>query len=63
MKSYAHKIIWLQPWCETCDACDDRAWCEDNVWEDGCECGAMPVKYEIARFQPAVGKKLHDINE
>jgi len=42
-----HKVIWLQPTCKEC-VNHDRAWCQDNVWENGCEeCGAQPVKYVI----------------
>lgn len=41
-----HKDIWLQPWCADCARHEDRNWCEDNVWEEGCEeCGAKPVRY------------------
>jgi hypothetical protein len=50
-----HKTIWLQPWCPTCRLHNDegRQWCEDNVWEDGCEeCQGMPVKYTLADDQP-----------
>lgn len=36
------KVIWLAPEC--CG--DERTWCEDNAWPDGCEdCGTPPVKY------------------
>ena len=60
-----HPVIWLQPWCQACDATEDRTWCQDNVWEGGCEeCGEMPVKYVLAPDQPhkpdvtAMGTKL-----
>lgn len=34
-------------------------WCQDNVWEEGCEeCGVMPVKYTLAKLQPT--KKQDD---
>lgn len=57
-----HKTVWLQPWCETCRLHEDRVWCEDNVWEDGCEvCEAMPVKYVLADDQPQ--KKLLDAED
>lgn len=50
-----HKVIWLQPHCEGCEA-EDRNWCQDNVWAEGCEeCGAMPVKYLLAPDQPKRG--------
>jgi hypothetical protein len=46
-----YPVIWLQPPCESCD--EDRLWCQDNVWPEGCdECGAMPVKYVLAADQP-----------
>lgn len=46
-----HPIIWLQPGCEGCEN-QDRMWCQDNVWPEGCEeCGAMPVKYVLAPDQ------------
>lgn len=48
-----HNVIWLQPWCQACAATEDRMWCQDNVWDSGCdECGAMPVKYILAPDQP-----------
>lgn len=41
------KVIWLAPACE-----DERTWCEDNMWPNGCEeCGMMPVKYVLAEDQ------------
>ena len=44
-----HKEIWLQPWCFECNACGgDRNWCQDNVWEEGCDCGEKAVKYVLA---------------
>jgi len=56
-----HKTIWLQPWCQSCARHEDRAWCEDNVWAEGCEeCGVMPVKYQIAPDQPAPPPPLND---
>lgn len=46
-----HKTIWLQPSCDRCRGYD-RDWCQDNVWEDGCEtCGEPPVKYVLAPDQ------------
>ncbi len=43
-----HEVIWLQPTCREC-VNHDRAWCRDNVWEDGCdECERKPVKYVLA---------------
>ncbi len=43
-----HPSIWLQPWCRVCAAGgEERTWCLDNVWEDGCECGEMPDKYVL----------------
>jgi hypothetical protein len=49
-----HKTIWLQPWCQACADTEDRMWCQDNVWAEGCEeCGTMPVKYVLAPDQPA----------
>jgi hypothetical protein len=48
-----HKTIWLQPWCQACDQTEDRLWCQDDIWSEGCEeCGAMPVKYVLAPDQP-----------
>jgi hypothetical protein len=44
-----YETIWLQPWCDDCEMHEDRTWCQDNVWEDGCEtCGAKPVEYKLA---------------
>jgi hypothetical protein len=55
------KVIWLQPWCQECEwANEDRTWCKDNVWEEGCECGQMPVKYELAEFQPLPVETIDD---
>lgn len=48
-----HRVIWLQPWCQACARTEDRMWCHDNVWSEGCEeCGAMPVKYALVPGQP-----------
>lgn len=56
-----HKTIWLQPSCQAC-AAEDRSWCQDNVWEGGCEeCGTMPVKYVLAPDQPAGAAKLGEL--
>ena len=51
-------IIWLQPWCDTCEThCrggyDQRLWCIDNVWEPCDECGNVAVKYTIVKDEPA----------
>ena len=61
-----HPVIWLQPWCDSCDLHSDegRQWCQDNVW-DKCDgagftfgvgrregCKQMPVKYVLAPDQP-----------
>jgi len=47
-----HPVIWLEPSCQSCSG-EDRMWCHDNVWADGCEeCGTMPVKYILAPDQP-----------
>jgi hypothetical protein len=52
-----HQTIWLQPWCENCAMYEDRTWCQDNVWEDGCEeCGAKPVRYLIDREAAKAGE-------
>ena len=52
-----HKVIWLQPWCQNCAKHEDRHWCQDNVWEDGCEeCGVMPARYELVG-SPGLGEK------
>ena len=52
-----HKVIWLQHECKVCQYKQDRLWCQDNVWEDGCEeCGTMPVKYVLAEDQPKIVK-------
>jgi hypothetical protein len=49
MKYQEHKEIWLQPWCAKCDDREDRQWCQDNVWEDGCDgCERKPVRYILA---------------
>lgn len=42
-----HKIIWLAPICHD-DGNNGREWCQDNVWEDGCDCdkgGHEPTRY------------------
>jgi hypothetical protein len=50
MKFEEHKTIWLEPWCDRCDATgDDRMWCQDNVWEPCDECERRPVKYVLAK--------------
>lgn len=46
-----HPVIWLQPYCRECFP-EDRLWCPDNVWEEGCECGYKPVKYVLAKEEP-----------
>lgn len=47
-----HKVIWLQPWCDGCEAhCysgEGRSWCQDDAWGQCDECGAPPVKYQLA---------------
>jgi hypothetical protein len=45
-----HKEIWLQPWCDNCAMTEDRTWCQDNVWEDGCDgCERKAVRYVLAK--------------
>lgn len=49
MSAEKPKVIWLEPLCG--DLKDEgRTWCEDNVWENNCECGEhhKPVKYVLA---------------
>jgi hypothetical protein len=43
-----HAVIWLQPWCDLCEAkagTGGRNWCEDDVWGKCNECGNKPVRY------------------
>lgn len=44
-----HEIIWLQPWCDGCQAHSNsgegRLWCQDDVWGPCEECGNKPVKF------------------
>lgn len=43
-----HERIWLQPSCPTCRGIDDRTWCQDNVWSEGCspgDCDKAPTEY------------------
>jgi hypothetical protein len=51
-----HKTIWLQPTCPACELyppdIEGRQWCQENMWSEGCDCGAMPVKYVLAPDQP-----------
>ena len=42
-----HERIWLQPRCDVCRG-DDRSWCQDNVWSEGCDppdCSNAPTEY------------------
>jgi len=42
-----HERIWLQPRCDACRG-DDRSWCQDNVWSEGCDppdCANAPTEY------------------
>lgn len=44
------KVIWLAPACYSHDP-EGRQWCEDNVWDDECECDEIKhraVRYVIA---------------
>lgn len=47
-----HKIIWLQPWCDSCAAQHTnsygRQWCQDDVWGKCEECGQKSEKYVLA---------------
>jgi hypothetical protein len=53
-KMTEHKSIWLQPWCDECEASsEDRLWCQDDVWASCETCGAKPVKYLVATTKPA----------
>ncbi len=53
MRFEEHKTIWLQPWCDKCEAAannfsnDGRQWCQDNVWDQCDECERKPVKYAL----------------
>lgn len=37
------KKIWLAPECYSGDW-EGRNWCEDNVWDEECECEGKPHK-------------------
>lgn len=50
-----HAVIWLEPSCDKCCG-EDRLWCQDNVWEDGCEeCGAPAIKYALCKSDQLIG--------
>jgi predicted nucleic acid-binding Zn-ribbon protein len=57
-----HKVIWLEPHCVP--AGEQRSWCEDNVWENGCpDCGAMPTKYVRADAHDALVEALEEARD
>lgn len=52
-----HDVIWLQPWCDHCEWCDQgesggRQWCQDDVWGKCDDCDRVPVKYVRERLTP-----------
>jgi predicted nucleic acid-binding Zn-ribbon protein len=54
-----HKVIWLEPHCVP--AGEQREWCEDNAWENGCpDCGVMPTKYVRADAHDALVEALEE---
>ena len=47
------RAIWLQPWCNDCDASGERydmcgMWAEDDPWGECDDCGRKAVKYVIS---------------
>jgi hypothetical protein len=72
-----HVQIWLSPRCGKCEG-EERMWCQDNVWLEGCEpgmCSAKPTEYvradlvatpaEVARLRARVHQlsdALHDMH-
>ena len=61
-----HPVIWLEPWCDTCEIAaatsenSGRQWCQDEVWGHCTQCGAAPIKYELSLCQPRLASAITD---
>jgi predicted nucleic acid-binding Zn ribbon protein len=51
-----HPVIYLQPWCDECERCQERyegrMWCQDDAWGECPDCDRKAVKYVLAKVAP-----------